>query len=58
MFKVGNNPISDLTVPKEVRELDVNGDQFYKLHKVITEDLFRMEALNMSGMQLTEVITN
>ena len=58
MFKVGNNPISDLTVPKEVRELDVNGDQFYKLHKVITEDLFRMEALNMSGMQLTEVVTN
>jgi len=42
-------------VPKELRELDVSGNQFYKLHKVITEDLYRLEILNMSGMQLTEV---
>ena len=55
VFKIGSNPLSDIQIPKGVRELDVSGNQFYKLHKVIAAELFRIEVLNMAAMQLTEV---
>lgn len=55
VFRLGTNPLSDIQIPKGVRELDVSGNQFYKLHKVIASELFRMEVLNMASMQLTEV---
>lgn len=50
------NPVSDMVMPKKVKRLDISQCSFYKLHKVVSEELVYMEALLMSNMQLTEVL--
>jgi len=47
--------MTDLLVPKCVRELDISGNAFYKLEKVVSDKLIRMEKLHMANMQLSDV---